>query len=293
MSGSCLPANMVEVILGNLSLLELARVSSTCRAFHALYRKQLAAIREACTALSNKSFSQKQILRLGDVITRFLKAEAWGLDFIDHDTNFYQISAEGVISHVLQSPQMTAEARDAFVSPSINQPLYFACFGPDTLSVRGRNASRLLMRIHRTQRGHAINIFPKNDEDLEGVALAQALLGGGLAKYIRESRQGANLSMHSGWGGATRAGLKRQIATLVLFSSRYPRLTPFASRYPTSYRFTESMQIGEIRRPVKIMQTGQVGLFADKGTAQGLANRVIRGYATAAVEPVRWEMWML
>jgi hypothetical protein len=44
---NALPNHVVDVILVNLSLLELARASTTCGAFQALYRRKLAAVQNA------------------------------------------------------------------------------------------------------------------------------------------------------------------------------------------------------------------------------------------------------
>jgi hypothetical protein len=288
MSWSALPDDMVGVILGNLSLLDFARISRTCSAFHALYRQQLAAVQEALTALAQKSFGQQRIMRIGGVITRFLKREALPVGYVEHNMNIYEISAEGVISRVRGTTHLTGEG--PFVTLVIAEPLYYARYHADTLWVHARLRSRLLMRIHRAGWGHAIGIFPENDQDFEGVALAQTLLSGGLAKCIRDSGQCADLSIYPGLdGAATRAGLKSQIATLMPFSSYYMR---GGRLFDAFYGFTESMQIGHTYRPVKIMQSGHVGSLADKGTAQGVDNTVIRGSATRALDPVSWEAWM-
>jgi hypothetical protein len=293
-SWSSLPDDVVEVILSNLStlsLLKLARIGRTCTSFQTLYRRQLAAVHEARTALADKSFGQKRMERIGDFIIHFLKGEALGPDSVEHETNMYRISADGAVSDVRRAGHVTEEADDVFVSTDITYPFFRTHHNLDTLLVHyGRNISRLLMQIRRTGRGPLIDIFPENDGDLEGVALAQTLLSGGVAKCICDLGQCADLSLHPATNGATQAGLKFQIATLIPFSSRYTRVGPMSKN---SCRFTEKMQIGGKRRPITNMQTGWMGFFADKGTAQGLGNTVVQESATEALEPIYWEAWMI
>jgi hypothetical protein len=164
MSWRSLPHDMVDVILSNLALLELARIASTCHAFHALYRQQLAAVQEARTALAKKSFGDKRIKRISAVVDRFLKREPLGTYHVvrdrntDYDRNIHRISLEGKIPRVFAASQRIHETCDAFVSAGYNgsQPLYYGRYDPDTLWVRAGDRSRLLMQIHRSRRGHDI-----------------------------------------------------------------------------------------------------------------------------------------
>jgi hypothetical protein len=240
MNWSYLPEELIPVILANLSLFELARISCTCRGFKAVYGRLMAAEQKSRRDLAVKSFGGKRIACLLALITHLLGREIPGADSGKEGRKEGWISEDGE----LQDLRPCDFSRNLVISFS----LYLNC-SPDRTTVvlvipHKSQWPGLLVDISCDRNNVSLRLSPASDGDLEMVAVVQALLSDGLAEFIRNSKKGAEIRVLMGSKRCTRAGLKAQIFPLL----------PFASSFTCMPRGTgsgdlieERMHIGPVR----------------------------------------------
>jgi hypothetical protein len=224
MSWSSLPEEMVDLILAKLSVIELARIATTCHRFHAMYWEQMAAQQKSHRSLAVTSFGSGRLDCISHLIDGMLKSATWIPKFNQSCWHSFWVSANGEM-HVARDPLQEYRPGTVFVS------LFWGNFRSSftgVLLVQSPSRSVVRFRFRPDRTLGSIEVMPTKDEDVEGVALVQTLLGQGLPQLIGKSGQPAYVSImrHPNPGIFTRAGLKSQIGPLFPFASRYdPRLS--------------------------------------------------------------------
>lgn len=88
---------MEDLILASFSVVELGRVSATCRSFHAALRGRIAEEQKARCDLAAELFGRKRIMCIADIINSFLKRETTYMSLATPDkTHTCRISPNGV-----------------------------------------------------------------------------------------------------------------------------------------------------------------------------------------------------
>jgi hypothetical protein len=211
---SLLPEDISEAIFGILTLLELARISRTCRSFHALYCQRMAAKQQSQCNVALESFGLGRINLIAGLIYDFLKRGSQGPAFIYRGS--FWVCPEG-IRHTVDTPKLNFGRTYVSVYCGENHWSYHY-----VIKVQTPKGSLVYVRCHWGRRSAVIQICPTCDEDLEEVALVQALRSGGLAEFIRDSgrRVEINICLPDP-AKFTVAGIKDQMGPLMPFSSRY------------------------------------------------------------------------
>jgi hypothetical protein len=250
MSWDLLPNELVEVVLANLSLIDLARTSPTCSSFKAVYRRLMAQQQKARCDLVFKSCSREQIACLVRLIAHLLKKESLEAGSIRREEGSVR-EEEGCLhistAGVLYGPplcvplwQMISTAGDIHVD--VWQPAQ----EPSILFLHTEKCALGAVRMifNSFWQGVTLLVIPSGDEDLEPLAFMQVLLSEGLAEVFRDAGKDAEIqvegSRYPADKVATRAGLKAQIAPLLPFASHYtsPQGTGWNGKY-----IEERMQI--------------------------------------------------
>ncbi len=255
MSWASLPDDIVEEILAKLSLLELARISRTCSSFNALYDRRLEGEPKARHDLANKAFGHERIARIGALAACFLKGEPLGLPLVEGGTGRFSMSVDGAVVHLGRGSGPRAKAGESIVSVSdydwlcprrVRQMF--------TVDVYAENGSIVYMVMHNNKLEATINLSPSSDDDLEGVALVQALLSGGLAQSISDAGVLFTINIwpsHLNEELCTPSGLRAQRLPLLGYASGFKSVTKVPKRpkpLPSQgqYTYREYMQIGEM-----------------------------------------------
>ncbi len=209
-----LPDHLVEVILAHLSLVDLWATLKTCRSFHTAFCRQLDVEQKSRCDFAAMRFGTKPIACLRTLITRYLKGERLEPGVVNENWNCYCISADGVLRRTEPhrwACRYATQPGEICVSALVHQPGY-AITNPYTLWVRAHAWEQplLLVATSLDRSCSTICVKPRCDEDLEGVALVQALLSGGLAESIHDGGQSAEIRVGrpAARFGFTRKGLK-------------------------------------------------------------------------------------
>jgi hypothetical protein len=224
---SDLPGDMVEAILGNLSWVDLARITSTCKAFRAAFRKELAHEQERRCKLAVACFGRGRIDRIADLIECHL---------------------EGIPLDLLLVPDLCWLLEDGTLNAA---PMDMAHGNGYTAQVRvigkvlniyvfmlGHLGSCTYISVCQQSRVVTFKVRTWGDDDIEGVALLQALLNEALEPVL--SGVGPHLDIRVmgdvSEGHPTQAGLRKQVAPLL----------PFSTVHTSGYRqANEAQLIGE------------------------------------------------
>jgi hypothetical protein len=208
------------MILTKLSLVDLAWASSTCKVFRAVFLRRLAEEQQARCVRAAKCFQQERIDGLAASIHTFLTGGMWEAKI--------PASPRDIHWWVCESGSLHREARDRSRAGPIHggdtvvRVRVSYRFGPHmTVEVQAGNGSFVELDICLyTQRTH-VNVYPASDDDVEGAALVQALLRGGLAQTLRDAGHSADISIRgfSSNDNFTNAGLKVQLAPLLPYGS--------------------------------------------------------------------------
>jgi hypothetical protein len=224
---SVLPEELEDLILSKLSLHEVARVSTTSRAFHATFNRLLAAQQKARCSLAVHHFAcSQQIMCIASLITRFLNADPELA--CRSDAVHFRICTDGTY-HVVGSSKKITRFQRQFFRQDIAMPEILGSFSSNAMTLwiaapKRRNTSVCVDRRYNLV---FFSLYPCCDEDVEGLALVQTLLTWGLVSgphsagpqsWIKVS--GYMLYKHH----FTQEGLQAQIAPLLPFLSHYTKL---------------------------------------------------------------------
>jgi hypothetical protein len=225
---STLPFDMVEHVLSNLSLIELARISTTCSNFRAVYRTQIPREQKARCKLAVKLCGRERIACIVALIVDLLKGEPFSEDYHDAKWNECCISADWVLHGPL--PRSSAGSRPkrkpgdirVWIMPGTqdcSQPLY----GSIALTAGNWQLSRITVKVLRSGKGAVIEVVPTWDGDLEVVSLMQALLSEGLLRFVRDKGQNLEVCVRRASDGPipSHAVLRAQVAPLLACAARY------------------------------------------------------------------------
>jgi hypothetical protein len=227
-SWSSLPNDMVDVILANLSLIELAELSRTCTSFNAVYRRLIAQEQKARRNLAVNCCRLERIRVLARLTGHLLKDEVLHPCFFARAQNAWWISADGVLHGPVCAygvRQLAREAGDIFVWMYLEK-------GPPAISnlfveVTNCTAGQVTMQFNGERKGVTIYVFPTSQDDLAVVSVVQAMLSEGLADFVHEVGSRVEIRIRGPiipGSRITPAGLKAQIAPLLSFASRYTPL---------------------------------------------------------------------
>jgi hypothetical protein len=226
MAWGALPLDMEELILSKLSLVELARASRTCHTFRAFSGARTAEAQQARFDLAVACFGRESIEGLARLLDRYSKTGELGVEKGTVCT--CTISQDGVLRLRLKG----VSGRHLRHKP-----------GEMWLSVIYSNHP--LLQIHvPTPRRSRLNIFFCGfrkklylsvdfctDEDLEGVALLQALLSSGLSSTVKDAWPHTDhfILRRPPWSSRTghvhtEAGLEAKIAPLLPIIAQNPYL---------------------------------------------------------------------
>jgi hypothetical protein len=264
-----LPDDMVEVILGNLRIDELARISTTCSEFKAASGRRMAVQQKARFDQAVKACGAQRIACLIALIAHLLHGYCLNAHFSAHKWSFCRITAGGVLTgpgpRTLAGQAMGAEG-DFRISISLNwHDDWVALFFVET---QEWGQSHLTVRISRDRRQVRISVAPTHDEDYQAVSLVQAMLSEGLAQFAHEAGKVVDISMKRSptTSSCTQEGFKAQIISLLPYASLY---TP-----------------GDLHMAVERMQVGGLGPLHASGLADmatfkpqyALLRHIVPGY---------------
>lgn len=244
MSWSSLPYDVVELILSNMSLIELARSSPTCGSFQTVYCKRMAVQQKSRLDLAEGFCGRERISCIVALIAHLLSGKALKRDFGAYQWNRCWISADGVLCGPVLNPsgsQFTFETGDFCVMICPNKSSLWLNF--DTVKAHNSPWSYLEATIRPESNGVKVSVFSSHDEDLRPVAMVQAMLSGGLAQFLQDAGKWAEIQILPSANSvrASAAGLKAQITPLLPFASRYMP----ADRHLENWEiFGERMQVG-------------------------------------------------
>ncbi len=238
MSWSSLPLDMVELILGHLSLVDVAQISRTSRTFQAMYRARMLLEQKARCELAIKSCGRKRILCVLGIFQHLLKGDSLCPEFVDNKWNHFWICAQGVL-HALD-PLSSAKSSRSSIRKDVGLEVWVC---PGGYGLRRASAkskcrdeqkivvrvfpgwSQLSMNIDHTPMRSVIDVRTRGDDDVVPVALLQALLSEGLALCMHDAGQHVEVRIRPDFDfcEVTQVGLKAQIAPLMPFA---PHGTP-------------------------------------------------------------------
>lgn len=211
MGWSSLPDDMVDLILGSLSLVELGRVSTTCRSFHTFFCKWMAAQQKARCDLAVEWFGRERVTCLADIVNGVLKWES--LDetltmdrlHIRHTAILGRLWFENPLRHMARQ---SCEAGHIEMRYAMYPTLaYVRVLTPNQTWVRLR-VDAIEKKVVITLAGSAGLV------GLEGVSLVQALLSWGFGPQ-HDAWPHADVSIFREGSTFTRAELDAQIAPLL------------------------------------------------------------------------------
>jgi hypothetical protein len=240
MSWDSLHEDLLILILANLSLIELARASRTCRSFKAVYGRLMAVEQQSRRDLAVKVFGHERIACLLALITHLLKHRPLGPNSSEEVKEGW-ISGDGVL-HV-QHPRALPKSLAGDMSVTVCLNLYRD--RKIHLLVRAHDSfmAQLSVRISCDCKHVMFNVFPDTDDDLKVVGMVQAMLTWGLGGSINNAGKYAEICIPHRSERCTRAGLKSQIVPLLPFASRY---IPWEEMVGDRNCFEERMLFGQV-----------------------------------------------
>ncbi len=190
MDWNTLPEEMEELILMNLPLVALQRVSSTRKIFEAAFRKKLALEQKACCNRAAVVFGPARIKRLAELIDSFVKGETLEAYLANiTPSSLYRIREDGTCHKERPTFRLPSDGAVHNVGMWVQVKscgFHMWMFAP----------SRSHMDLHVL--GDAMNhsfIFPSNADRDEGVALLQALSNEGLVQGLHDAGQQLTISI--------------------------------------------------------------------------------------------------
>jgi hypothetical protein len=224
-----LPQEMQELILAKLSLVELGRASRTCRNFQDFFRSQLefGCIQETRCHLAESMFGQKWMKYLSSLIAEYIKEKTVPTGLGSDFGEFCSISADGKFHVYGALFGLTASQSQCFWQDAGNMAIFILLHGTLEITVGAPAPNRSQVRLDIWPKegglpGAIIRVAPRGDDDLWGLALVQALLGGPLSPSSHNGELGLTVEVkgsrkHRG----TWAGLQAQVRPLLPFATVY------------------------------------------------------------------------
>ncbi len=222
---SDLPQELEELVLNKLSVPELARLSRTCRSFHAVFRRHLAKQQKACYDLAVARFGNEMIVCIADLMDSWLE----GKDdpcLMEQCLRVCQTYAEALqqVEGGISAPcRLSVEPSGTGMPPSMasRDPLYIV--------LPAQNKGWVSMDFFFWQPIEVtIDVFLSRD--LEGLVLVQALFSRALASTVCNAWRhisitvdvvGADARTPHGWRGIV-ASCPAQIRPLLALLSPHP-----------------------------------------------------------------------
>jgi hypothetical protein len=237
-SWNALPPELQELIVANLSLVEVTRISSTCRHFYAAFCRQLAQEQKARCDLAAGCIGHQRILRIKSLMRSFLNYDGLDPDVSRHSRVegwIYQdgtFHAEPPIPHVPGTPKWCAGDYSVHVSVG---PRDVRGMPPSMdVMVNTRHCSHVRLATNGpTAAGFEIMVNLCSDADLEELGLVQSLFSTDLGRGLQDAGvEGMTVMGCSSPRSFSQAGVEAQIAPLLPFLSE---LTIFATWLPQGY----------------------------------------------------------
>jgi hypothetical protein len=248
MGWSILPYDMEELIISKLSLLESACIAATCRTFEDVFRGQMVLQQKAYRNLAAERFGQGRVAGIAAIADRFVKGECVHPNLVKVEPIACWITADGTL-HVsgpsISPVEKAVEDIAAFITLADHLITTF---------VQAPNGSEVYFTVWRDRNDVTIAVYPWGDQDLEGVALAQALVSGPLAQSLCDREPSFDIQVRGSAGSrCTSAGLQAQIWPLLGLASQRTSHAPIV--------------VGERDSLGKHGQLGRAGSVRNKGVA--------------------------
>jgi hypothetical protein len=230
MQWSALPEDMQELVLTKLSLFDLTLASRTCKQFHAVLPKALAGEEQARCNLAAKCFGSERITCISRLIHGMFNGESLEPYFVDDFTPArLWISKDGTPCEEGPSPyfchevvkEAVVQVRVVNANPGTTPPSL-------AMNVLAQSGTEVQLRVERAQCVF-ISVSIRKDGDLEGVALVQALLSGGMSGLLSNPEQCIHILVEGAAksSGVTPSGLKAQIAPILLHGAHCKPFFPW------------------------------------------------------------------
>jgi hypothetical protein len=224
-----LPFEVQELILAQLTLMDLARVATTCKVFHAVFPGVVAKEQSARCNIAAECFGRGRITYIAGLVERIFKGEALGISAAKSKRGRSRcwISADGKAHGSRPHPHrfslQNPHDRDSMVCCSWRP--YAGGFPGLYISAFAKKGTEVYMQFDG-KTGASIFVLPTANGDFEGVALVQALLSEGLSRICRDAGQPIHIHVRglAVSSGLTKAGCKAQIAPLLPYGTHCPQV---------------------------------------------------------------------
>ncbi len=204
MGWEVLPFDMETVILGKLSVVELARVSGVCHSFHAFSCSRLAKDEAALGRLAIKSLGLRRLKSIGLLIDGFLQRKLPPTDPLD--MWMFPDGSLHVNNKNVAQCKRCLKVRELGIEHLVRvniqiRPYYISI----TMHPRGRSANGLwvLLEINLLDKIARITVDPSGVEDMELRALVQDMMTWGVRARLQNAGVSLEIRME---GKYTRVG---------------------------------------------------------------------------------------
>jgi hypothetical protein len=236
------PFDLEERILGLLSLTDSARVSTVCRRFQAAFTAQLTKEQAVRQQLALKHFKRQRIVGVVTLIQSFLKGEAFNPALVDskpRDRWSFPEHIQGKVPYQMAS-------HHACDLGEVRVDIYLRGTSPTYLCFSW--GDRAIGRHPYTSWGY-LSVYPDtnvsvylkvyNEEDVQGVALVQALLSGAYGPTFEGAAAGPieiTVEACFPWDRPSESGVQNHIAPLLPWASRFSFLDFEVKRHMGGFR---------------------------------------------------------
>jgi hypothetical protein len=197
-----LPTHLQEVIISKLSLVELARVATTCRVFNATLPRVLAEEQKARCNMAAETFSPECVTSLVALIDGFVKGKAVE-SYLTATTDWCKCAffEDGRLHNDWRDAYMNRDVGKPKKPPPVgvtvhrnrNNPALHMVVEVFMVSRRGRS---VCMELGRERKAASITVYASDDDDVEGVALVQAMLSAGMFQTFFDAEYSVGLCIH-------------------------------------------------------------------------------------------------
>jgi hypothetical protein len=230
-SWPALPPELEEEILAKLSVLELARVSLTCKKFHAVFSQKMPEEQKTRCDVAVAHFGRGRIACIATLVDRCLKGETVHPRLSKDDRNRCWILADGTV--YVEDWWREGEGEDRGPRPCEGEDLEVdILFGLarcenlilETLIleiwIEGEQVVEILLC---PQVSVTIELTPESDDDVLALALVQVLLTQDLVPVFQTHDIPVNVTVgrYGTQPTCTLPGLQGQIAPLLALASQY------------------------------------------------------------------------
>jgi hypothetical protein len=173
-----LPPEMEELIVSKLSVRELARVSSMCRLFKDVSCRHMVEFQKERCALAHERFGQERVSSIAALIDRLVRGEIGDPHLSKLSVHTCWILANGAMHVDEPSTPSKGDKRVGDICLSI----FLTDFCIMVTAFAPKWASEVSFIGWPRENVARLDVFRCGGEDLEGVALAQALVSGALGQ---------------------------------------------------------------------------------------------------------------